>query len=529
MTSTAAVTHRAVPDRAIRTAALNARHTTAFVAIFAMALTMPMWRDVCGLTPDSVSYLECARALRETGDYPPRQVVYPPAYPAVLALLTQSTETPWQAAIIVNSLCHALAAAFVFRLASRRTSTPLAFIAAACTAASPLLLGQIQYVRSEPPFTLLVVLALTAADGTRFESRTGRIVVLGAIVAAAALVRANGLLLVPAIVIAHGLGRRHDRLGARKAEPECGSTAHAGRLGHLPFRILNLFRISKFGFRASRLFWFTAVACAPIAAWLIHRAPYAPQQGYAYYLIHGRDSEPPASGVVELWTNRLTTFAPIRLRELAQCVVPEGLGWRLFQPPWDAFTTWCIGLPIALLLFVRALRGLDAAALFVCMNLPLLFIWPWDEGARLLAPLAPIVLVTLASYAGHGPKSEIRNLRFQISDFRSEISDFRFQISNFARQWRCPCCAAMGVLILIALALDLRHAYGNLPRQTARFRATITRAESIIDDWSRTLDPGQPWSATLRQDDGDKVAYLLAAYLSRRPGNLSEAPIHCPQ
>ena len=175
-----------------------------------------------GALRDDSMYLELAKALATGHGYrwlnlpgAPAATHFPPAYPAVLALLwTVAPSFPANVLLfkLANTVFATLSAVSLARFVRRRFEmgeVGAQLFALAAALAVPMLTLATQ-VMSEPLFLLGLVTTLLVAEAV-IDNPAGRwtqLVSLGLLAGATTLVRTNGIALLPAIVIALCLQRR---------------------------------------------------------------------------------------------------------------------------------------------------------------------------------------------------------------------------------------------------------------------------------------------------------------------------------
>jgi 4-amino-4-deoxy-L-arabinose transferase-like glycosyltransferase len=145
----------------------------------------------------------------------------PPLYPLVLAFFSWLGADSPTAHQVVTALLGSVTVVAVGFLAHRLAGPRAALIAAAIAAFYPVFLATDSSLRTETLYTLLITLALLSAYRARERPTLARFAELGAVIALAALVRTEGLvlLLLLALPIAWRAGRgvRWPRLAAAAA------------------------------------------------------------------------------------------------------------------------------------------------------------------------------------------------------------------------------------------------------------------------------------------------------------------------
>lgn len=161
---------------------------------------------------DDAWYLLLARALRDfryvdlhvVGE--PFHQLYPPGYPALLAVWSAigGEGTDWL--IILSILCSTAMVALTFVATRRVLGAPLAALATAAVGLNPALIERAGMIVSEPLFALCVIgaLALLAAPAPTPRQLIGA----GALAVLAALTRSIGVVLIGAVLLHWLLERR---------------------------------------------------------------------------------------------------------------------------------------------------------------------------------------------------------------------------------------------------------------------------------------------------------------------------------
>jgi 4-amino-4-deoxy-L-arabinose transferase-like glycosyltransferase len=119
----------------------------------------------------------------------------PPLYPLLLAAVSAPGGTSWTAHQLASALMGSATVVVLALLATRAAGPRAGLVAAGLGAAYPAFVARDASLHSETLFALLVALALLAAWRARERPTTGRLAVLGAVIALAALTRSEGLLL----------------------------------------------------------------------------------------------------------------------------------------------------------------------------------------------------------------------------------------------------------------------------------------------------------------------------------------------
>jgi hypothetical protein len=257
---------------------------------------------------------------------------------------------------------------------------------------------------------------------------------------------------------------------------------------------------------------FGAVALAfPLAAnarW----AGTSPESGYWHWMTHARPSERTTSAGVRLAIDRAARLGPQRLVEVASCVVPRTLGWRLWSGGVGRSVAIALGACLMLLIVRRLAKRSRASDAFAILYFCVLVFWPWDEGVRLMAPLTPIlygVIVESAIELGQ----LIRGRRWW---FAAGLS-----------------AAALGLAVHFA---EFGTVMSRARLDGAKFAERMARGEAIAARLRSIGEADASIVGLTRDGDDAKVDLELGAYLARRrietidcldsgaaPGDLSRA------
>jgi hypothetical protein len=175
-------------------------------AVIALAAAVILWIATpwgIGLTPDSIDYINAARALL-AGSGLGAMSHFPPLYPVTIASVARLGLEPAEAARWLQVLLFAVNILLVGVLAHRVSGGAgwWACLAALLMAASPTIAGVHASALSEPLFLALVLTALIALGAYACEPRPGSLLIASAATAAAMLTRYAGIALVPVTVTA---------------------------------------------------------------------------------------------------------------------------------------------------------------------------------------------------------------------------------------------------------------------------------------------------------------------------------------
>jgi hypothetical protein len=136
----------------------------------------------------------------------PIHSLYPPVYPALLALWSLVAGGGFDAQVVLSILLSVAALLTAYLIVVRHLDSRVALLALAALAVSPSLITRAGTVASEPAYTVLSLLALLVL----LDRRGKRWLVVGsALVVAAALTRTVGATLIAAVVLALLLERRY--------------------------------------------------------------------------------------------------------------------------------------------------------------------------------------------------------------------------------------------------------------------------------------------------------------------------------
>ena len=148
---------------------------------------------------------------QRTGELVPT-ALHPPLFPLLLAAAAEVGLNSYRAQRVVVCLVGAATIVLIGLLARRIAGPRAGLIAAALAALYPMLITADGAVMSESLFGLLLAAAMLAAYRLAEQPTTARAAVLGALIALAALARAEALLLLPLIVLPLALRPREGAL-----------------------------------------------------------------------------------------------------------------------------------------------------------------------------------------------------------------------------------------------------------------------------------------------------------------------------
>ena len=190
------------------------------LAVVAATATWAATRHGPALSPDSVTYLSAARRLGAGLGYSDftggANTTFPPAFSAVLAILSSIGAGLTTAARLANAVCFAGVVILTWTLSRRLVhSSWVRLGATAAVAVSPAMLDLADHAWSEPAFCVLVLLFMLVLQDavTRHRVSTRWAAVAGMIVGSAFLVRYAGAVLLPVGLLVLGFALR--RAGRR--------------------------------------------------------------------------------------------------------------------------------------------------------------------------------------------------------------------------------------------------------------------------------------------------------------------------
>jgi hypothetical protein len=166
-----------------------------------------------GLDPDALSYLGAATSLGHghglrvpsaswsSNDSTAPLVHFPPGFPATIALGAATGVTPVNAARFIEAAAAAVTVVSIMLAANLAAGPIAAIVAIALACATPALVMLHSSVLSEPLFIALLALFTWQLSRERRGNDTKRTLLLGALAAAATLVRYAGASLVVAVVL----------------------------------------------------------------------------------------------------------------------------------------------------------------------------------------------------------------------------------------------------------------------------------------------------------------------------------------
>lgn len=328
---------------------------------------------------DDAWYLSLARALRGFSyvELPivgtPPHAMYPPLYPALLALLGATGPDRLGVAIVANIALSVAALALAAILAGRISWGFAAALTLVC-AANPQLLDIASSVRSEPLFAVATLSVLVLLSWRALDGRTAALAIAAMIVGA--LTRTIGVALVAAVLLHWALERR-----ARTA----AALAIAALLTVGPWMI---WTSRAPGQHAGRSYVADATFAYPDST---ADTPSPTAMGAA----RGRATAAPPPSLARLIVDRVPHNVPRYLaREipaaLALATVPrtrvDNIAWLLL----------IVATSVAGMLALR--RPLRIVVLYLAAYLGVLAMWPYVV-TRYLAPLLPLLVLAMLTGA----------------------------------------------------------------------------------------------------------------------------------
>ena len=304
---------------------------------------------------DNAHYMLLAESLTSGQGYRDIHVVstplhakYPPAYPAVLAVV----RLLGGGLIAFKLLSVAFTTAslvFLFLLAQQRLGTLSARVVTGLMAVNPLLLEYSHWVLSEAPFICLVLACLWALESEDDGGARSWLALLLAVLAF--YTRMTGAVLLLAVIAFHAFGRRW--IEVRRAAL---------------VTVLAVGAWAAWGARA------VSAGGAGYGSDFLRLDPYRPELGDI--------------GIMGLFARVL-----VNAWEYAAAVVPAALG----SPGGFGIALSLIILVLALVSWRRGLRRAATIELFLLFYVALILVWPpvWADG-RFLLPALPLIILLAA-------------------------------------------------------------------------------------------------------------------------------------
>lgn len=429
---------------------------SAAVPAFFCALVFGPWIE---WTPDAFHYLALARQFIETGRFPAERITTPPGFPLLLVPLMSSSDLPLAGIRVLLAGGFALTGVLSFLLYRRLIGDGWAIFAAVVTGLSASLLAQSTALLSECvyiPLSLLAMLILTrwSVEGPEgFADLVGG----GMAVAAAWAVRSTGILLVPV----------------------AAWTVFRGGKG-------------TFGARVGRAVLVTLVALAPVILWEVRQSNCPARHGYLDSILTPRTAMGESETGWTLQQARLARFGPERMADLAAALIPPHVGWRFLSGRW-AFPAACaLAAGVIVAAFHGLIRHRRPTDAYLILYVLLLVVWPWDEGARLMSPIAPIC-IGYAACAGRR-MWETRGAAHRVAKSVSIVM-------------------AIGVMGVMSWEAQLSTAALNRRADVSTRRLADMQA---MGDWlAQHAAPDSRIEAIVPAKDSSKLSLLGGEYLSR--------------
>lgn len=435
------------------------------LAAVVIAVHLPAWGDWIALSPDSFMFLTAARSLVQTGALPPERPQCPPGFFYVLAPFLRFSETPWLAIRIAASLASAAAAILTYVLFKRRLGNLGALASALAVATSGVLLQQSAALLSEFAYLPLSLLALWLIgrlhDSLRTPGPIGRWAAwAGAVTAASLLVRSIGIGL---LIAGAATCLLQIRMSPRRA-------------------IL-------------ALILFATPTALSLGAWELRQAAYPPTRQYSDIWSRPRSNEGTNATGLALQTERLVRYGPTRLDALKSLVIPEHVGWRLFQSPWNRSTSFILGGLFVAWCAARLLKRPAVEDFYFLLTLGIISAWPYQEGMRLAAPLLPMAWCYVV---------EIVNSARQAIHRRGRI--------------RLAQGVVMVTIVIAASAavMERLHLQKSFEAIAAKSAARLEAGQNLANWLDSRVLPGADLICVTDQHSDAKLTAIAANYLGRR-------------
>lgn len=437
----------------------RARIALSSIVVLTLFAGLPGLGPWSRLTPDSFTYLDAARCLRETGGYSPFRMIAPPGFSTLLAPLLTFGDPPLLAARLFNLACWIATAVLTFLLFRRHLGMAGAWLTAALVATSPTLAVQSTMLLSEPAFVPLVLGCLVFMDSRRWPGVSQWImpVSLGLLCSAATLVRTMGIVLAPLLAIA---------ILTRVGQPLRRRALQAGL--------------------------FAAVFAVPIIAWELRQSGYPDNNSYSRAWVQARSWETTKATGLKLQAARLSRFGPMRLRDIKGAIVPPHLGWRAYQAPIAPLANGLVGGLLLVATLWRCWRFRHSIDFFVLATLAMLCLWPYDEGPRMVLPLLPMFFAYLV-WLGQ------RAMKY-------------FQKRPLANRLVFVLLAAVFLVQLWELGLTHR----SLPNRRDKANARLAAMHRIRDWQEENLPKAATFACVIQLRHDDKTILIGGSYLSHR-------------
>lgn len=435
------------------------------LAAVVFATHIPTWGDWIALSPDSFMFLTAARSLVQTGALPPERPQCPPGFFYVLAPFLRFGDMPWTAIRIGASVASAAAAILTYVLFRWRLGDRGALVAGLAVAASSVLLQQSATLLSEfayLPLSLLALWLIGRLHGSLCEAGPIRMwaALAGVATTASLLVRSIGI----GLLIA----------GAAVCLLQFRATPRRAILAILLF---------------------AGPSILALGAWELRQSAYPPTRQYSDIWSRPRSNEGTNAIGMALQAERFIRFGPARLDALKSLLIPEHVGWRFFQSPWNRPTSFAIGGLMIAWCAARLLKRPAAEDVYFLITLGIISVWPYQEGMRLAAPLLPIAWCYVVEIGSVARLALLRAGRNRLAN------------------------GAVAATILIAAsvaAMERVHLQGSFEIAAVKSSARLAAGQNLAN-WldSRVLSGAELICVTGQQSDA-KLTAIAANYLGRR-------------
>jgi hypothetical protein len=427
------------------------------LALICLIFHVPVLGDWFTLTPDGITYLQAARTFAQTGSLPPEHLTAPVGFVALLAPPLLFGEAPWLAIQIVFLIASIATALLTYQIARTYLTPTQSFMAAILMTSSTVLLRLETTLLSETifiPLSLLTLQLMTRwrdSPGHRLQFWTG----LSA--AATICVRSIGFLL-----------------------PIIG--------------VWQILRRSPSGWkpRLRSILIFTLPTLLATTAWETRQARFTVGKTYSADWFQARGADEPGAPASLLFAKRFIRLVPQRMAEIKACIVPQRIAWRLFQPPLSQYASWCVGLLMLSMAFIRAWRISGPIDFYFMGTFLILCFWPWNEGDRFMAPLIPIFFIYLVTV--------IRRITLQFESWINPSRSFTtitvLIVALFLGEWALFCKSA--------------------PDYQAKARSTLLRMRQIGSWLEQQIPPTAGLVCITRQASNEKTVAMGAAYFANR-------------
>lgn len=437
----------------------------ALLAATVLVLHVPTWGDWITLSPDSFSYLTAARSLARTGLLPLEQFHRPPGFSFVLAPCLWFGDTPWLAIRVAASLASVAAAILTYVLFKRRLGHGGAVLTGLAIATSGLLLRQSATLLSEFAYLPLSLLALAwisrLHDALQASDPAWKWAALaGSATAACLLVRSIGVGLLLA-----------------------GLAMCLLQLAKSPRRVI------------PAILLFTSPTILAIGAWEIRQSAYPPTRQYSDIWSNPRSNEGTTATGLSLQIERLARYGPARLDAIKSLVIPEHVGWRLFQSPWNRPTSFAVGGLLIAWCATRLLKRPAAEDVYFLITLGIISVWPYQEGMRLAAPLLPMAWCYVVEFVAHARQSLHRAGRGRVA-------------------WG-PVMAAIAIAATAAV-LERAHLQESLTSDAAKSADRLEAGQNLANWLDARVLAGADLTCLTDQQSDAKLTAIAANYLGRR-------------